>query len=97
MSRSLRSLSTVVLLWLAVLASALAVAVVSYQCRAAFAELAELQRSGERHQEQYRYLLLEQSAYGSMQRVESVAATELTMRAPASSEITVVSVARGGL
>jgi cell division protein FtsL len=78
------------LLWLAVLGSALAVAVVSFACRTAYAELAELQRSGEQYQEQYRYLLLEQSAYGSMQRVESVAAEQLAMRVASSEEITVV-------
>jgi len=78
------------LLWLAVVGSALAVAVVSFDCRAAYAQLAELQRSGEQHQEQYRYLLLEQSAYGSMQRVESVAADRLAMRVASSSEVTVV-------
>ncbi len=81
------------LLWLAVLGSALAVAVVSFACRTAYAELAELQRSGEQHQEQYRYLLLEQSAYGSMQRVETVATQQLSMRVASSSEITVVSAA----
>jgi len=85
-----RAVIWVSVLWLVVLMSALAVAVVSFQSRSAFAELAELQRDGEQIQERYRYLLLEQSAYGSMQRVESVAAAELAMRAPLSREITVV-------
>lgn len=90
MSSAARNTLTVTLLWVSVLVSALAVAWASYENRSAYSRLAELQRIGEGFQEQYRYLLLEQSAYGSMQRVESVAAQELGMRAAHRSEITVV-------
>lgn len=90
MSSAARNTLAVTLLWLAVLVSALAVAWTSYENRSAYSHLAELQRVGEGFQEQYRYLLLEQSAYGSMQRVESVAAQQLGMRAAQRSEITVV-------
>jgi cell division protein FtsL len=50
-----------------------------------------MQREANQLQVEYGKYLLEQSAVGSLQRVESMAADELNMRTPEASEIIMVS------
>ena len=77
-------------LWVAVVSSALAVAWVNHLCRERYAELAGLEREAVQIQRVYRNYLLEQSAWGSLQRIETMAADELKMRTPTAAEIIVV-------
>ena len=78
------------LLWLAVVASALAVTHYSHACRQIYGQLTAMQREMNQLQVEYGRYLLEQSAVGSLQRVEGMAADELNMRAPKASEIIMV-------
>jgi cell division protein FtsL len=68
------------LLWLAVVASALAVTHYSHTYRQTYGQLTAMQREANQLQ----------SAVGSLQRVEGMAADELNMRTPKASEIIMV-------
>ena len=81
----------VALLWLAVVGSALAVAWVNHLCRERYAQLARLERDATEMQQVYRNYLLEQSAWGSLQRIEVVAGEQLQMRTPAAKDVIMVS------
>ena len=78
------------LLWLAVVASALAVTHYSHTYRQTYGQLTAMQREANQLQVEYGRYLLEQSAVGSLQRVEGMAADELNMRSPKVSEIVMV-------
>lgn len=71
------------LLLLLNLASALAVVASSHQCRTLYEELQTLEVSHWRLQENVGRLLLEQSAWASLQRVDRVATSDLDMHMPA--------------
>ncbi len=78
------------LLWGAVVASAVAIAYSSYLCREQYAQLTALQREADQLQVDYGRFLLEQSAWGSLQRVESMAVDQLSMHTPRVNEIVMV-------
>ena len=78
------------LLWMLVLVSPVSVALVSHLCRQQYAELMALQREASQMDEDYGKYLLEQSAWGSLQRIETKAVQELKMRSPRPDEILMV-------
>lgn len=78
------------LLWLAVVCSALAVAYYSHLCRQTYGQLTAMEREANRLQVEYGRYLLEQSAWGSLQRVESMATDRLGMHIPKANEIVMV-------
>ena len=80
----------VAVLWILVLISAIAVGLVSHLSRQQYAQLMILEREASQLDEDYGKYLLEQSAWGSLQRVETMAAKQLNMRSPRSSEILMV-------
>mgnify|MGYP001198599362 CR=1 FL=1 len=77
-------------LWVAVVASALAVTHYSHVSRQTYGQLTAMQREANQLQVEYDRYLLEQSAVGSLQRVEGMAADELNMHTPKASEIIMV-------
>ena len=77
-------------LWLLVVVSALAVAFVSHQCREMYGQLAALERQANQLDLDYGKYLLEQSAWGSLQRIETKAASSLRMRSPQPDEILMI-------
>jgi len=80
----------VTVLWIAVIASAVAITYFSHLCREQYTQLTALQREANELQVQYGRYLLEQSAWGSLQRVESMAVSKLGMRTPEVDEIVMV-------
>ncbi len=80
----------VTVLWIAVIASAVAITYFSHLCREQYTQLTALQREANELQVQYGRYLLEQSAWGSLQRVESMAVSKLGMRTPKVDEIVMV-------
>ena len=78
------------LLWSAVIASAVAIAYYSHICREQYTQLTALQREANELQVEYGRYLLEQSAWGSLQRVESMAMNELGMHTPTVGEVVMV-------
>ena len=78
------------LLWVAVIASAVAIAYYSHICREQYTQLTALQREANELQVEYGRYLLEQSAWGSLQRVESMAMNELGMHTPEVGEVVMV-------
>lgn len=80
----------VTVLWVAVIASAVAITYFSHLCREQYTQLTALQREANELQVQYGRYLLEQSAWGSLQRVESMAVSKLGMRTPKVDEIVMV-------
>jgi cell division protein FtsL len=80
----------IALMWLAVVATALGVALVSHICRQQYAELTAMERAANQMDVDYGRYLLEQSAWGSLQRIETMAAQKLNMRSPQPEEILMV-------
>lgn len=80
----------IAVLWLLVVVSALAVAFVSHQCREKYGQLAAMEREANQLQVDYGKYLLEQSAWGSLQRIETMAAKNLQMHIPQSEEILMI-------
>lgn len=78
------------LLWALVLSSALAVAFVSHVCRQKYDQLTALEREKNQLQVAYGKYLLEQSAWGSLQRIETMARDRLEMHGPQPQEIIMV-------
>ena len=78
------------LLWVMVLSSALAVAFVSHVCRQKYDQLTALEREKNQLQVAYGKYLLEQSAWGSLQRVETMAKDSLNMHSPQPQDIMMV-------
>ncbi|MGB0450208.1 MAG: cell division protein FtsL [Porticoccaceae bacterium] len=77
-------------LWVLVLTSALAVAFVSHVCRQKYDQLTALEREKNQLQVAYGKYLLEQSAWGSLQRIETMAKDSLEMHGPQPQEIMMV-------
>ena len=80
----------VVVLWITVLVSAMAVAYVSHVCRQKYDQLTALEREKNQLQVAYGKYLLEQSAWGSLQRIETMAKEGLDMHSPQPQEIIMV-------
>ena len=80
----------ITLLWIAVVASALAVAHYSHVCRQTYGQLSAMQREANQLQVEYGRYLLEQSAVGSLQRVETTAMGGLQMHTPEADDIVMI-------
>ncbi|WP_317930926.1 cell division protein FtsL [Halioxenophilus sp. WMMB6] len=80
----------VAVLWVLVLASAVAVIYTSHQSRQLTAELAVAQSESAALQEQWGQYLLERSAWGAYSRVENLAVEKLQMAPPPAESIVVV-------
>ena len=78
------------LLWIAVVASALAVTHYSHVSRQTYGNLTAMQREANQLQVEYGRYLLEQSAVGSFQRVETTATDGLQMHTPEADEIVMI-------
>ena len=76
--------------WSLLVITAISVAYVSHLCREQYAELVSLESSANQMQIDYGRYLLEQSAWGSLQRIETLAIEKFTMRSPRSAEIVIV-------
>ena len=70
----------IAVIWVLVVVSAVAVALVSHLSRQQYAQLGALEREANQMNADYGRYLLEQSAWGSLQRVENMAAQKLDMR-----------------
>jgi cell division protein FtsL len=77
-------------LWVAVMASALAVVYASHRCRELYTELANLQHQENSMQVAWGQYLLEQSSLASLSRIENKATAEVGMRVPEINEIIMV-------
>jgi len=78
------------LLWLAVLASALAVVYSNHLCRKLYAEMAQMERQQNSFQVEWGRYLLEQSTWASLARVEKIAQGEYAMQVPGIEQIVIV-------
>ena len=76
--------------WCLLVITAISVAYVSHLCREQYAELVSLESSVNQMQIDYGRYLLEQSAWGSLQRIETSAMAKFSMRSPRSAEIVIV-------
>ena len=76
--------------WLSLVITAISVAYVSHLCREQYAELVGLEASANQMQIDYGRYLLEQSAWGSLQRIETLAIEKFSMHSPKSAEIVIV-------
>lgn len=80
----------IAVVWVLVVASAVSVALVSHLNRQLYAQLGALERQANQMNADYGRYLLEQSAWGSLQRVENMAAQKLDMRGPEPEEILMI-------
>ncbi|MAR89906.1 MAG: cell division protein FtsL [Pseudomonadales bacterium] len=87
---AIRSWLLVLVALVLVLASALAVVYSSYETRRLVATHQRLQQENDAMQVEWGQLLLEQSTWGSYNRVEQLAGTRLNMKVPAPNEIVMV-------
>ncbi|MBX2808923.1 MAG: cell division protein FtsL [Cellvibrionaceae bacterium] len=80
----------VLVLWLTLLSSAVAVVYVTYDTRVKFNHLESLRRDYNRLQVVWGQYLLERSTWASYGRIEKLAAEKLSMRIPAANQIIIV-------
>jgi cell division protein FtsL len=80
----------IALVWLLVVISALAVVASTQQVRRQTDELETLRRQASQLQVQWGQYLLERSTWAAYGRVESIATSELNMKAPISDEIVMI-------
>ena len=78
------------MLWVLVLISAIAVGLVSHLSRQQYAQMMSLEREANQLDEVYGKYLLEQSAWGSLQRIEVAALERFEMHSPAPEKIIIV-------
>ncbi|MEO0442869.1 MAG: cell division protein FtsL [Pseudomonadota bacterium] len=90
-STSRQSLILVIILWLAVLSSAIAVVYVSYDTRMQFSLLENLRKQENTLQVIWGQYLLEESTWASYGRIESLAKEKLSMQVPSPEQIIMVS------
>lgn len=83
-------LLAIALVWLLVLVSALAVVASTQQVRRQIDELEVLRKQASQLQVQWGQYLLERSTWAAYGRVESIAVSELNMKAPISDEIVMI-------
>jgi cell division protein FtsL len=83
-------LLAIALVWLLVLISALAVVASTQQVRRQTDELEVLRKQASQLQVQWGQYLLERSTWAAYGRVESIAVSELNMKAPISDEIVMI-------
>ena len=87
---SLRLFILVVLLWLALIASSLAVVIVTYESRAEFNQLEDLRREQNKLQVILGQYLLEESTWASFNRIEKIASERLHMQVPKAERIIMI-------
>ena len=80
----------IAVLWLVVTVTGIMVAYVSHLCREKYAELASMENESNQLQIDFGRYLLEQSAWGSLQRIEISAVDEFGMHNPLPSEIIII-------
>ncbi len=80
----------IAVLWVMVVISGLSVAYVSHLCREKYGQLMVMERDANQMQVDYGKYLLEQSAWGSLQRIENMAAKNLQMHSPLPEEILMI-------
>ena len=80
----------VLLIMAFVLASSVGVILVSHETRALYSRIQVEEHVSDNLDSEYERLLLEQSAWGSLQRIENMAAQKLDMRSPEPEEILIV-------
>ena len=80
----------IAVLWLVVTVTGIMVAYVSHLCREKYAELASMENESNQLQIDFGRYLLEQSAWGSLQRIEMSAFDEFGMHNPLPSEIIII-------
>jgi cell division protein FtsL len=80
----------IAVLWLVVTVTGIMVAYVSHLCREKYAELASMESESNQLQIDFGRYLLEQSAWGSLQRIEMSATDEFGMHNPLPSEIVII-------
>jgi cell division protein FtsL len=86
----MRAVYGLLVLWLAVMLSALAVVYSSHRCRLLYSELAILQQRENNLQVIWGQYLLEQSSLASLSRIEKKALTELGMTVPDIKDVVMV-------
>lgn len=94
-SRSIKLAVIVIVLWLTVIASSLAVISVAYDTRVKFNELEVLRREQGQLQVVWGQYLLEESTWASYGRVERLAQEKLSMAVPEAEKIIMI-VSDGG-
>ena len=77
-------------LWATVVLSSFAVVLSTYQVRSQVNELAQLQREASNLRVEWGRFLLEQSTWGSYERIETMAEERLHMQAPSNEQITII-------
>jgi cell division protein FtsL len=87
---SLRVFLLVAFLWLALIASSLAVVVVTYESRAEFNYLEDLKREQNKLQVILGQYLLEESTWASFNRIEKIASERLQMQVPKAERIIMI-------
>jgi cell division protein FtsL len=80
----------IVVLWLALIASSLAVVFVTYEARAEFNQLEALGREQNKLQVVLGKYLLEESTWASFNRIEKIASESLQMRVPKAEHIIMI-------
>lgn len=84
------SASAVLLLSLAVVATALAVVYAKYQSRSLFSELQSLRQAQDQMDVEWSQLLLEQSTWATHGRVEDAARNRLEMQLPEPDQVVII-------
>jgi len=85
-----RQLLITVVLLAALVSSALAVVYANHLNRSLFIELQSLQAQRDAYQIEWSQLLLEQSAWSALSRVEKLAASDLAMKVPDPQDVVIV-------
>ena len=87
---SLKLFILLVVLWLALIASSLAIVVVTYETRVEFNHLEALKREQNKLQVVLGQYLLEESAWASFNRIEKIASERLQMQVPRAERIIMI-------
>jgi len=85
-----RMLTLVILLWLGLIASSLAVVFVTYEARSDFNHLEALRREQNKLQVVLGQYLLEESTWASFNRIEKIASESLQMQVPKAKHIIII-------
>jgi cell division protein FtsL len=87
---SLKLFMLVVFLWLALIASSLAVVIITYESRVDFNHLEDLRREQNKLQVILGQYLLEESTWASFNRIEKIASERLQMKVPKAERIIMI-------
>ncbi len=87
---SIKMFILIIFLWLALIASSLAIVVVTYEARADFNNLEALRREQNKLQVVLGQYLLEESTWASFNRIEKIASESLQMQVPKEEHIIMI-------